>query len=154
MKKLTALLMILVLMLGVACYAAPAFEDSSLYTTVTGMLDESFSEYDHDYYFDSETDTFYIYLALGAGTKSVIVASKDNPEIISSWAELTTNFKGMTTAMIDVVDEGIEDGLIEDQPVNCTIMLVETIHSDREYDTEDMLCCFTNGEAVYDALSE
>ena len=129
---------------SVTSYKVP-FDQTSTYDLLVSTLDEQFADFAHAIVYDEAGMTLNVYFQAPDQTRAALTLGE--PDLVSAWAEVSTNFCELSNNLLTVVK-------VSGDCLYVNIYFVDTLNSANHYDKTDWLLWVQNGVEQYNYATD
>ena len=120
-------------------YKVP-FEESDTFKKIEALLDENFSDYEHELVYDKEKSELNVYFQAPDNLRAAL--DTNNSKLNDSWQKLVDSMKSMSDSLLTIVKIG---GNAE----NVNVFWVDNLNGSHSYTESDYILWIHNGTVKY-----
>ena len=128
------------------------FEERELYQTIVDLFDNMLGNVKHQCAYGEEEKTFYVYVTMGESLRTVLLTNGDYYE--ETWNNILDGFVDITERVAAAVSLEIREGIGDITKAHCTVMFVDSLNNQKEYNSQEALAIITDGKITYDLLKD
>lgn len=128
------------------------FEERELYQTVVDLVKKMLGDVRHQYTYNEEEKTFYVYVTMGQNLRTLLLTQSARYK--ETWDSILEGFVDITLRISTAITLEIRDGFGDFTDAHCTAMFVDSLNAQMAYDPKEALAIVKDGKITYNLLTD